>query len=103
MCFGLTEPSAGSDPTSLRTSFEDKGTYYLLNGRKAWISNGRISDISVIFAYQKGKHDGMCAYIVEKGFEGYSAHQHKHKIGRQTSDIGSIYLYNCRVPKENLL
>src|SRR6266571_5167543 len=66
MCFGLTEPTAGSDPTSLRTSFEDKGTHYLLNGSKAWISNGSISDISVIFAYPKGKHDGMCAFIVER-------------------------------------
>src|SRR5256712_5000221 len=98
MCFGLTEPTAGSDPTSLRTSFEDKGTYYLLNGSKAWISNGSISDISVIFAYPKGKHDGMCAFIVEKGFEGYSAQQQKHKLGMPTSDTGSIYLDNCRVP-----
>jgi len=103
MCFGLTEPTAGSDPTSLRTSFEDKGTYYFLNGSKAWISNGSISDISVIFAYPKGKHDGMCAFIVEKGFEGYSAQQQKHKLGMPTSDTGSIFLDNCRVPKENLL
>src|SRR5881296_899644 len=103
MCFGLTEPTAGSDPTSLRTSFEDKGTYYLLNGSKAWISNGSISDISVIFAYPKGKRDGMCAFIVEKGFEGYSSQQQKHKLGMPTSDTGSIFLDNCRVPKENLM
>src|SRR5207249_11799508 len=44
MCFGLTEPTAGSDPTWLRTSFEDEGTYYLLHGCKAWIANGSISD-----------------------------------------------------------
>jgi len=103
MCFGLTEPTAGSDPTSLRTSFEDKGTHFILNGSKAWISNGSIADTSVVFAYPKGKHDGMCAFIVEKAFEGYSAQQQKHKLGMPTSDTGSIFLDNCRVPKENLL
>ncbi len=103
MCFGLTEPTAGSDPASLRTTFEDKGSYYLLNGSKAWISNGSIADVSVIFAYPKGRTDGMCAFIVEKGFEGYSSGQQKHKLGLPTSDTGSIFLDNCRIPKENLL
>jgi alkylation response protein AidB-like acyl-CoA dehydrogenase len=103
MCFGLTEPTAGSDPASLRTSFEDKGTHYLLNGSKAWISNGSIADTSIVFAYPKGKHDGMCAFIAEKEFEGYSAQQQKHKLGMPTSDTGSIFLDNCRIPKENLL
>src|SRR5438105_8891067 len=103
MFIGLAEPTAGSDPTSLRTSYEDKGTHYLLNGSKAWISNGSIADTSVVFAFPKGKHDGMCAFIVEKTFEGYSAQQQKHKLGMPTSDTGSIFLDNCRVPKENLL
>ena len=103
MCFGLTEPTAGSDPSSLRTTFEDRGSYYLLNGSKAWISNGSIADVAVIFAYPKGKRDGMCAFIVEKGFEGYSSQQQKHKLGMPTSDTGSIFLDNCRVPKENLM
>jgi len=70
MCFGLTEPTAGSDPTSLRTTFEDKGDYFVLNGSKAWISNGSIADVAVIFAYPKGKREGMCTFIVEKDFEG---------------------------------
>jgi alkylation response protein AidB-like acyl-CoA dehydrogenase len=103
MCFGLTEPTAGSDPASLRTTFEDKGGYYLLNGSKAWISNGNIADVSLIFAFPKGKTEGMCAFIVEKGFEGYSSGQQKHKLGLPTSDTGSIFLDNCRVPKENLM
>jgi alkylation response protein AidB-like acyl-CoA dehydrogenase len=103
MCFGLTEPTAGSDPASLRTTFEDKGNYFLLNGSKAWISNGSIADVSVIFAYPKGKREGMCAFIVERGFEGYSSQQQKHKLGMPTSDTGSIFLDNCRVPKENLM
>ena len=103
MCFGLTEPTAGSDPSSLRTTFEDRGSYYLLNGSKAWISNGSIADVAVVFAYPKGNRDGMCAFIVEKGFEGYSSQQQKHKLGMPTSDTGSIFLDNCRVPKENLM
>lgn len=103
MCFGLTEPTAGSDPGSLRTSFEDKGNHFLLNGNKAWISNGSIADVAVAFAFPKGKREGMCAFIVEKGFEGYSSQQQKHKLGMPTSDTGSIFLDNCRVPKENML
>ncbi len=103
MCFGLTEPTAGSDPASLRTSYEDKGAHYLLNGSKAWISNGSIADTAIIFAYPKGKREGMSAFIVEKKFEGYSSQQQKHKLGMPTSDTGSIFLDNCRVPKENLL
>jgi len=103
MCFGLTEPTAGSDPSSLRTTFEEKGNYFVLNGSKAWISNGSIADVAVIFAYPKGKRDGMCAFIVEKGFEGYSSQQQKHKLGMPTSDTGSIFLDNCKVPRVNLM
>jgi alkylation response protein AidB-like acyl-CoA dehydrogenase len=103
MCFGLTEPTAGSDPTSLRTTFEEKGNYFVLNGSKAWISNGSIADVAVIFAYPKGKREGMCAFIVDRDFEGYSSQQQKHKLGMPTSDTGSIYLDNCQVPRENLM
>jgi alkylation response protein AidB-like acyl-CoA dehydrogenase len=103
MCFGLTEPTAGSDPASLRTTFEEKGNYFVLNGSKAWISNGSIADVSIIFAYPKGKREGMCAFIVEKGFEGYSSQQQKHKLGMPTSDTGSIFMDNCKVPRENLM
>src|SRR5262245_52660649 len=103
MCFGLTEPTAGSDPASLRTTYEDKGSHFLLNGSKAWISNGSIADAAIIFAYPKGKREGMSAFIVEKKFEGYSGQQQKHKLGMPTSDTGSIFLDNCHVPKENML
>src|SRR5215831_7567508 len=103
MCFGLTEPTAGSDPGSLRTTFEDKGTHFILNGSKAWISNGSIADTAIIFAYPKGKREGMSAFIVEKKFEGFTSQQQKHKLGMPTSDTGSIFLDNCYVPKENML
>ncbi len=103
MCFGLTEPTAGSDPASLKTNFEEKNGSYYLNGGKAWISNGSIADIAIVFAYPKGKNDGMCAFIVEKEFEGYSSQQQKHKLGMPTSDTGSLFFDNCRVPKANML
>lgn len=103
MAFGLTEPGAGSDPASLRTHFEDRGDHYLLNGSKAWISNGSVANTLVTFAYPKGKSEGMCAFIVEADSEGYSAQGHKHKMGLATSDTGMIFFDNCKVPKENML
>ena len=73
MAFGLTEPSAGSDPASLRTNFEEKDGAFYLNGEKAWISNGSIADLVVVFAYPKGKSEGMCAFLVEADSEGFSS------------------------------
>ena len=104
MAFGLTESVAGSDPASLQTNFEEVGNHFVLNGSKAWISNGSISDLVIIFAYPKGKiGEGMCAFLVEKSFEGFSSDAIKNKLGLPTSDTGLIYLDNCKVPKENML
>ena len=103
MAFGLTEPSAGSDPSALTTSFEEKGDYYYLSGDKAWISNGSIADLVVVFAYPKGKSEGMCAFLVEADTEGFSASPIENKLGLPTSDTGLIHLENCAVPKNNLL
>lgn len=101
--FALTEPGAGSDPSSLQSSFEEKGDNFILNGQKMWISNGSIADALVIFAYPRGKRDGMCAFIVERGSEGFSAKAIENKMGLYSSDTGTIYLDNCVIPKENLL
>lgn len=103
MAFGLTEPSAGSDPSSLVASFEEKGDYFYLSGDKAWISNGSIADIVLIFAYPKGRSEGMCAFIVDTDTEGFSASPIKNKLGLPTSDTGLLHLENCAVPKNNLL
>src|SRR5207244_12919090 len=59
MCFGLTEPTAGSDPAGLRTSFEDRGGFYCVNGSKAWISNGSIADVAGGVAVSLGRRGGM--------------------------------------------
>ena len=102
MAFALTEPEAGSDPASLRTTFEKKGGSYILTGSKAWISNGTIAD--VITAYARDRHTGkISAFIVEKGTPGYSTEEQRHKIGLRSSDTGSIHLDSCEVPAGNLL
>ncbi|MDH2899809.1 MAG: acyl-CoA dehydrogenase family protein [archaeon] len=103
MAFGLTEPTAGSDPGSLKTNFEPRGNYFYLNGSKAWISNGSIADLIVVFAYPKGKTEGMCAFLVEKNSEGFEASPIKNKLGLPTSDTGLLYFSDCKVPKENML
>jgi alkylation response protein AidB-like acyl-CoA dehydrogenase len=103
MAFGLTEPTAGSDPASMKTNFEEHSGVYNLNGQKAWISNGSIADLLVVFAYPKGKSEGMCAFLVERGFEGFTSEPIKNKLGLPTSDTGLLYFSNCRIPKENML
>ena len=102
MAFALTEPEAGSDPASLRTTFEDCGSYYKLNGSKQWISNATIAD--VITAYARDlETDRISAFIVEADSPGYRTEVHKHKMGLITSDTGMIFFEDCIVPKENLL
>jgi alkylation response protein AidB-like acyl-CoA dehydrogenase len=103
MAFGLTEPTAGSDPASLKTNFELRGNYFYLNGSKAWISNGSIADLLIVFAYPKGKSEGMCAFLVEKDSEGFESSPITNKLGLPTSDTGLLYFRDCKVPKENLL
>src|SRR5487761_272379 len=103
MAFGLTEPTAGSDPSSLKTTFEERSGYFYLNGSKAWISNGSIADLLIAFAYPKGKSEGLCAFLVERKFEGFRAEAIKNKLGLPTSDTGLLYFSDCKVPKENML
>jgi len=103
MAFGLTEPTAGSDPASMKTNFEERGDGYYLNGQKAWISNGSIADLVIVFAYPKGKAEGMCAFLVDTKAEGFSATPIKNKLGLPTSDTGLLYFTDCKVTKDNML
>lgn len=103
LAFGLTEPGAGSDPRSLVTSFEEKEGRFILNGQKMWISNGSIADAVIIFAYPKGKKEGMCAFIVDRSSPGFSAKSIENKMGLYSSDTGTIYLENCTVEKSSIL
>jgi alkylation response protein AidB-like acyl-CoA dehydrogenase len=101
--YGLTEPNSGSDALSAKTSarLSDDGKYYLLNGQKCWITNGGFADIFTVFAKIDG--DKFTAFIVEKGFEGFSQGPEEHKMGIKGSSTVQLYFQDCKVPVENVL
>ena len=100
-CFGLTVPNHGSDPGSMITYFKDMGDHYLLNGAKMWISNAPFADIAIVWAKdEKGRIHGL---IVERGMEGFSTPETKHKWSLRASATGELVFDNVKVPKENLL
>lgn len=101
--FCLSEPEAGSDATSQRTTAEDKGDYYLLNGTKNWITNGRTASTYLVIAQtniEKG-HKGINALIVEKGMDGFIVGKKEDKLGIRGSDTHSLMFTDVKVPKEN--
>ena len=101
--YGLTEPNSGSDALSAKTSATlsaDK-KYYLLNGQKCWITNGGFADVYTVFAKIDG--DKFSAFIVERGFEGFTQGQEEHKMGIKGSSTVQLYFQDCKVPVENLL
>jgi alkylation response protein AidB-like acyl-CoA dehydrogenase len=101
--FLLSEPEAGSDATSQRTTAEDKGDYYLLNGIKNWITNGNSASVYLVIAQTdvaKGSH-GINVFIVEKNSPGVSVGVKENKLGIRGSDTHSISFNDVRVPKEN--
>jgi butyryl-CoA dehydrogenase len=104
-CFGLTEAGAGSDVISQKTVAEKRGDKYILNGNKLFITNGKEADVALIFAMtdKAKKHHGMSAFIVERGFPGYSLGKEEHKLGIRGSSTSEIVMENCEVPAENIL
>ena len=103
--FGLTEPNAGSDAGETETVAEDMGDHYLLNGEKIFITNGGKADTYVIFAVtEPGKGTrGISAFIVEKGWDGFTFEEHYDKMGIRSSATCQLNFNNVKVPKENLL
>lgn len=104
-CMGLTEPNAGSDVASLATTAEKRGDHYILNGSKIFITNGPIADVAVVYAKTDAtkKHEGISAFIVEKGTKGFSSGKPMTKIGCRTSPTSELFFDNCEIPAENLL
>src|SRR6187549_277874 len=101
--FCLSEPEAGSDATSQRTTAEDKGDYYLLNGTKNWITNGSSASVYVVIAQtdvSKGSR-GINALIVEKNWPGVIVGAKENKLGIRGSDTHTILFNDVKVPKEN--
>jgi len=104
--FGLTEPNAGSDAGGQQTKAVDKGDHWLINGAKIFITNGGYADVIVVIAMTdkaKSTRGGISAFIVEKGFEGYSIGKVEDKLGICGSSTTELVFQNCVVPKENLL
>ena len=103
--FGLTEPNAGSDASGQQTVAVLEGDHYVLNGTKCFITNATEADTFVVFAMtdrNKGNH-GISAFIVEKGFKGFSIGKHEKKMGIRGSATSDLIFEDCIVPKENLL
>jgi len=101
--FLLSEPEAGSDATSQRTTAEDKGDHYLLNGSKNWITNGNSASVYLVIAQTdpaKG-HKGISVFIVEKNSPGVVVGAKENKLGIRGSDTHSILFNDVKVPKEN--
>ena len=101
--FCLSEPEAGSDATSQRTTAEDKGDYYLLNGTKNWITNGNTASVYLVIAQTDiaKKHKGINAVIVEKGMPGFVVGKKEDKMGIRGSDTHSLMFTDVKVPKAN--
>ncbi len=103
--FGLTEPNAGTDAAMQRTTAEDKGDHWLLNGSKIFITNGEVADTYVVFAMtdKDAGSKGISAFILEKGWEGFSFGSHEKKMGIRGSSTCELVFENVKVPRENLL
>jgi len=103
--FCLSEPEAGSDATSQRTTAEDKGDYYLLNGTKNWITNGKKAGVFVVIAqtHPELKHRGINALLVEANWEGVSTGVKEDKLGIRSSDTSSVMFQDVKVPIQNRL
>jgi alkylation response protein AidB-like acyl-CoA dehydrogenase len=101
--FLLSEPEAGSDATSQRTTAEDKGEYYLVNGTKNWITNGNTAGTYLVIAqtHPEKKHKGINCLIVDRHSTGISVGPHEDKMGMRSSDTHSVMFTDVKVPKKN--
>jgi glutaryl-CoA dehydrogenase len=102
-CFGLTEPDAGSDPGSMKTTATKVEGGYLLSGSKMWISNSPIADVFVVWAKSKEHENAIKGFILEKGMNGLSAPKIKGKLSLRASITGEIVMDKVFVPNENLM
>jgi acyl-CoA dehydrogenase len=105
ICFATSEPTMGSDVAGIRCKAERDGDDYILNGTKYWITNGGIADYMSIFATvdQDSQHDGICAFLVERDWEGVLIGRKIPKLGQRGSNTTGIRLKDVRVPKENVM
>lgn len=98
----MSEPGSGSDVVSMKLRAEKKGDYYVLNGNKFWITNGPDAETIVVYAKTNPNTDkpqhGITAFIVERGFEGFSTAQKLDKLGMRGSNTAELVFQDCKVP-----
>ncbi|GBQ02251.1 acyl-CoA dehydrogenase [Streptomyces spongiicola] len=101
----MTEPGAGSDLQGIRTTAEDQGDHWLLNGSKTFISNGILADLVIVVARTapEGGAKGLSLLVVERGMAGFERGRNLDKIGQKAQDTAELFFQDVRVPKENLL
>jgi glutaryl-CoA dehydrogenase len=99
-CFGLTEPQGGSDPANMQTRARRRGTDWVLNGSKTWITNAPIADVAVVWA---STEEGVRGFLVERGTPGFEAPEIEPKFSLRASATGSLFLDDVVVPQESLL
>jgi glutaryl-CoA dehydrogenase len=99
-CFGLTEPDFGSNPGGMRTHARRDGDSWVLNGAKAWITNGSVADVAVVWAKTES---GIRGFIVEKGTPGFTTANHMGKFSLRASVTSQLFFADCRIPAGNVL
>jgi glutaryl-CoA dehydrogenase len=99
-CFGLTEPHGGSDPANMKTHAKKRGSDWVLNGSKMWITNGSLADLAVVWAETS---EGIRGFLVEKSTPGFSAPEIRHKFSLRASVTSSLFFDNVVVPAERVL
>src|SRR5205823_11220875 len=104
-CFGLTEPGAGSDVASMRSTARLEGDTYVLNGQKNWISYATVADHELVFAKTdpSARHKGISAFVVERSWPGVTTRETEHKLGIWAGSTGELFFENVEVPAANLL
>jgi alkylation response protein AidB-like acyl-CoA dehydrogenase len=101
--YGLTEPNSGSDALGAKTTaiLSEDGSHYVINGQKCWITNGGFADIYTVFAKIDGEK--FTAFIIERGFNGFTQGAEEHKMGIKGSSTVQLFFQDCEVPVENVL
>jgi alkylation response protein AidB-like acyl-CoA dehydrogenase len=103
--YALSEAGSGSDAFAMQTRAVDKGDHFVIKGQKLWITNGNEAEIFILFANANPEagYKGITAFIVEKGYEGFSVGKKENKLGIRASSTTELILEDCKVPKENVL
>lgn len=103
--YALTEPNSGSDAASIKTTCTLEGDHWVLNGQKNWITNSTAAEIFIVYATQDPSqgHRGICCFVVEKSYEGFSIGKHEETMGVRASGTCPLTFDNVKVPKENLI